>query len=82
MTKRSDKRIVPPLILKELEVCGLEWTLVEGKKHYKIYVAGRFCDILPKTQADPPRMNLKIRAHIRRFVREIKGSQADAVDPH
>jgi hypothetical protein len=77
MTQRSTKRIVPPIVLTELEGCGLPWSLEPGKKHYKLYIDGRFCDILPLTMTDPPRMNLKIRAHVRRFVRDIKEAGND-----
>lgn len=71
MTK-SFKRIVPAIVLTELEGCGLPWTVEQGKKHHKLYIDGRFVDILPLTMTDPPRMNLKIRAHVRRFVRDLK----------
>lgn len=72
MGARPIKRIVPPIVLTELEECGLPWHLEHGKKHHKLFINGRFCDILPQTITDPPRMNLKIRAHVRRFVRAIK----------
>lgn len=50
----------------------MPWRLEPGKKHHKLYIDGRFCDILPQTMTDPPRMNLKIRSHVRRFVRGIR----------
>lgn len=82
MANKSIKRLVHPIVLTELEECGLPWWLEPGTKHNKLYIDGRFCDIMPLRITEPPRTNLKVRAHVRRFVREIKeGRNAQAVNP-
>jgi hypothetical protein len=82
MSTKSIKRLVHPIVLTELEECGLPWSLEPGTKHNKLYIDGRFCDIMPLKITEPPRTNLKVRAHVRRFVREIKEARnAQAVSP-
>lgn len=82
MGARPLKRLIHPIVLTELEECGLPWSLEPGTKHNKLFIDGRFCDIMPLKISEPPRTNLKVRAHIRRFVREIKeGRNAQAVNP-
>jgi len=57
-----------------LDGCGAPWSVVEGRRHYKIIVNNRFCAILPKgpqarVENRPGRAQLNILSQIRRAAR-------------
>lgn len=65
---------LPPEIERELEACGLPWTVDKGKKHHKIRVAGRMVGILPlngKVQTSNKTPIKNTVAQIRRAAKEL-----------
>ena len=59
-------------VLDEVVAAGLQYTIEDGSKHYKIRVGGKLAAILPKgrsaKKSGDRRMFLNMRAHVRRAV--------------
>lgn len=64
-------------VLDEAVQAGLEYTVEDGGKHYKIRVAGKLAAILPKggkglKNETDRRVLLNMRAQMRRVINEVR----------
>lgn len=63
-------------VLDEVTEAGLEYTIEDGGKHYKVRVAGKLAAILPKGKALKEESNrrviLNMRAQMRRVINEVR----------
>lgn len=63
-------------VLDEAVQAGLEYTLEDGGKHYKVRVAGKLAAILPKGKSLKSESNrrviLNMRAQMRRVINEVR----------
>lgn len=64
------------VVLDEATAAGLQYTIEEGGKHYKVRVAGKLAAILPKGNAikgeTDRRVLLNMRAQVRRVINEVR----------
>ena len=62
--------------LDEVTAAGLQYTIEEGSKHFKVRVAGKLAAILPKGKAikceTDRRVLLNMRAQVRRVINEVR----------
>lgn len=64
----------------ELGASGLEWRVDNGRRHGKLYVAGRFVAVLPRgTVNDNHHVGKNVLAAVRRTIVEIKMREGDRV---
>lgn len=63
-------------VLDEATTAGLQYTVEDGGKHYKVRVAGKLAAILPKGKAikceTDRRALLNMRAQMRRVINEVR----------
>lgn len=63
-------------VLDEATEAGLEYTIEDGTKHFKVRVAGKLAAILPKGKAlraeTDRRVLLNMRAQMRRVINEVR----------
>ena len=63
-------------VLDEAAQAGLEYTIEDGGKHYKVRVAGKLAAILPKGKGlkneTDRRALLNMRAQMRRVINEVR----------
>ena len=63
-------------VLDEATEAGLEYTIEDGSKHFKVRVAGKLAAILPKGKAlraeTDRRILLNMRAQVRRVINEVR----------
>jgi hypothetical protein len=63
-------------VLDEVTEAGLQYTIEDGGKHYKVRVAGKLAAILPKGKALKEerhrRILLNTRAQVRRVINEVR----------
>ena len=63
-------------VLDEATAAGLQYTVEDGGKHYKVRVAGKLAAILPKGKAikdeTDRRVLLNMRAQVRRAINEAR----------
>lgn len=64
-------------VLDEATEAGLEYTIEDGGKHYKVRVAGKLAAILPKggkglKNETDRRVLLNMRAQVRRVINEVR----------
>jgi len=55
------RRVLPDEVRELLDASGLPWTVVNGSRHFKVIVNGRFVAILPHSK---PTSRVKSRAHL------------------
>ena len=62
--------------LDEVSAAGLQYTVEDGGKHYKVRVAGKLAAILPKGKGvkceTDRRALLNMRAQVRRVINEVR----------
>lgn len=69
---------LPALIKKELEESNVPHSIERGKRHWKIFVSGVLCGILPMNGKYPHRRaELNIRAQIRKQIKMAQQSVAN-----
>lgn len=68
------RRQIDPLILRELESCGLPYTITNGGKHLHIRIAGHLAATAPFSAMNSSNMRgtLNFRANIRRKIKELQ----------
>ena len=75
---RPTRKIIPQIILEELERTGLPWRLQLGSKHHHLFVADKLIGILPRgrqSESDGERRcALNTRAQIRRLKKQIQAA--------
>lgn len=63
-------------VLDEVTEAGLDYTIEDGSKHFKVRVAGKLAAILPKGKAlraeTDRRVLLNMRAQMRRVINEVR----------
>ena len=63
-------------VLDEATEAGLDYTIEDGTKHFKIRVAGKLAAILPKGKSikaeSDRRVLLNMRAQVRRVINEVR----------
>lgn len=63
-------------VLDEVTEAGLDYTIEDGSKHFKVRVAGKLAAILPKGKAlraeTDRRVLLNMRAQVRRVINEVR----------
>lgn len=63
-------------VLDEAVQAGLQYTIEDGGKHFKVRVAGKLAAILPKGKAlraeTDRRVLLNMRAQMRRVINEVR----------
>lgn len=63
-------------VLDEATASGLQYTVEDGGKHYKVRVAGKLAAILPKGKSikseSDRRAILNMRAQMRRVINEVR----------
>ncbi len=63
-------------VLDEVTEAGLQYTIEDGTKHFKIRVAGKLAAILPKGKSikaeSDRRVLLNMRAQVRRVINEVR----------
>ena len=64
-------------VLDEATAAGLQYTVEDGGKHYKVRVAGKLAAILPKggkglKDETDRRALLNMRAQVRRVINEVR----------
>ena len=63
-------------VLDEVTEAGLQYTIEDGSKHFKVRVAGKLAAILPKGKAlraeTDRRVLLNMRAQMRRVINEVR----------
>lgn len=63
-------------VLDEATEAGLDYTIEDGSKHFKVRVAGKLAAILPKGKAlraeTDRRILLNMRANVRRVINEVR----------
>ncbi len=65
---------IPKIIKDELDKCPFPWEIVNGKKHQRVFIAGKFVAVFAQnaTKDDTAgRGGLAARASIRRAIREL-----------
>lgn len=64
------------VVLDEATEAGLDYTIEDGSKHFKVRVAGKLAAILPKGKAlraeTDRRVLLNMRAQMRRVINEVR----------
>ncbi len=64
------------VVLDEATEAGLDYTIEDGSKHFKVRVAGKLAAILPKGKAlraeTDRRILLNMRAQVRRVINEVR----------
>ena len=66
-------RHIDPAALAELEASGVPWSMVPGKKHHKLIIAGKLATVIPrgsKPRRGPATANMATT--IRRAVAQAK----------
>lgn len=66
-----------PKIRAALDETGLLWSVQPGRKHMKLFLAGRFIAALPRVPDDSPYCASNTIASIRREARSIQGGQRE-----
>lgn len=62
---------LPTLIQKELDKCNLPYNIERGKRHWKIFINGVMCGILPLNgKYTSRRAELNVRTQIRKQVKK------------
>lgn len=69
------RKLIPKLVLVELDESGAPWRLGTGGKHHKLIVYGRLAGILPRGSKSAGQSNdmaavLNMRAQVRRIIKE------------
>lgn len=63
---------LPPAILRALESTNLPWSIIQGSKHRKLLVAGRFAAIIPTCKLkERDRANKNVISDIRNAARKF-----------
>lgn len=69
--------LIPKIVLQEIEGAGVQWEVVHGGRHYKLFIHDRLAGILPygkaAKQTSDQRAILNMRAQVRRIIREVQG---------
>ncbi len=67
----QNRKEINPLILAELDACGLSWEVREAKNR-QLWVSGQFVGVLPrgKVTSAEKRSALNVRAQIRRLCKQ------------
>jgi hypothetical protein len=62
-----------PRLRDELDACGLPWELGRGRRHLKLFVAGRLAAVIPHGtgKTEDRRADNNVLAAVRRLVREL-----------
>jgi hypothetical protein len=61
---------LPALIKEELERCTVPHTVERGKRHWKIFINGVLCGIIPMNgRSTSRRAELNVRAQIRKQIK-------------
>lgn len=67
-----------------LDATGLPWTVENGSKHKKVYLAGRLVAVLPNSRVNTTgttRANSRTLRDIEKLANEIKTRRADTNQP-